>query len=206
MWKVPSKVDVDIPDGKVGKWSICTVTVSKRDADFAAMRSAMHGNSRYVPEGTYKGLKRDGAWDMIMSNTPDEIRDMYSFFKEARGKVLINGLGLGVALKVILEKKNEDNKYAVDHVTVIEQSEDVIKLVGEHFIKKYPDRLNIIQADALTYKPTNKYDVVFHDIWDNICSDNLNDMKLLHRKYGKRTKWQASWCRELCEMYKRRDG
>jgi hypothetical protein len=31
-----------------------------------------------------------------------------------------------------------------------------------------------------------RYDMVWHDIWDDICSDNLEGMAKLHRKYGDR--------------------
>ena len=62
-------------------------------------------------------------------------------------------------------------------------------------------KLNIICADALEWKPPKgtRYNAVWHDIWDNICGDNLDDMKKLHRKYGRRTNWQGSWCRDQCE-------
>ena len=62
------------------------------------------------------------------------------------------------------------------------------------------------QADALEYKPPRgeQYDVVWHDIWPNICTDNLPEMHKLHRKYGRRCNWQGSWCRAEHEYYRER--
>jgi len=83
-------------------------------------------------------------------------------------------------------------------VTVVEKSKDVISLVAKHYLGDH--RVTIVNADAYLYKPPKgvKYDAVWHDIWDNICGDNLPEMTRLHRKYGKRADWQGSWCRSLC--------
>lgn len=107
----------------------------------------------------------------------------------------MNGLGLGLIVGCMLEKEQ------VNHVTVIEISAEVIELVGTHYLKKYGDRLTIIHADALEYKPSKgqRFNTVWHDIWPTICSDHLPDMHKLHRKYGRRCDWQGSWCRYLME-------
>jgi hypothetical protein len=205
-WKnisdLPNIVPVNIHDDKSGPWEVFSYEVSKDAAEWGRLRS-MIGSSdrgRYVPEGSYKGLKDNGH--MIMSNTPDEIRDIYPFLRIANGNVLINGLGLGIALDLILKKRNEDNTPAVTKVIVIEVSMDVINLVAPSFTDK---RVTIINADALTYKPKDNYDAVWHDIWPDISSDNIKTMKTLHRKYGRKSTWQGSWCRERCEYFARRD-
>jgi hypothetical protein len=200
-WKrlYPNIIPVEVPDGVSGPWSISSYEVSKEAADFGAIRAAFSSErGRYVPAGTYKSLKRNDY--MIMSNTPDEIRDCSYFFHKAYGKILINGLGLGIALDVILNKLNDDDSYAVTEVIVIELSQDVINLVAPTF-KKDP-RVNIINADAYEYKPIGRFNAVWHDIWDDITADNLPGMHKLHRKYGKKTDWQGSWCRERCELLK----
>jgi hypothetical protein len=184
------KIDIDITDGKSGDWSVETFTVSEEEAKFENMRAMFSFSTREIEPGTYKRLKRNRT--IVMSNTPMEIDDFQRFVSFAHGNILINGLGLGVVLKALL------NKREVKSVTVIEKSEDVIKLVAPYFKDK---RVKIVHADAFTYKsPKNQhYDYVWHDIWDNICSDNLLEMKKLHRKYGKRTEHQYSWCRAKCE-------
>ena len=146
---------------------------------------------RGVSAGTYKRLMRGNT--VVMSNTPAEIRDHMDFIREAKkgGDILINGLGLGVALSEILKSD------IVETVTVIEKSQDVIDLVSEYFTD---DRVNIIKDDAFEYIPTVgfRFNAVWHDIWDYITSDNLPEMTKLHRKYGRRTDWQGSWCKYEC--------
>ena len=198
-WYTP--LVVDIPEGESGNWKIEQFTVSEDQAKFDNMRSAFHGSRRYVRSGTYTRLVRGRA--VIMSDTVDEVGDMLEPIREAKnrgGDVLINGLGLGVVVNGMLQNEN------VGTVTVIELSQDVIDLVGKYWLSKYPNKLNIIQGDALTWSAPKgkKYSVVWHDIWDNICTDNLEQMKKLHRRYGKRSEWQGSWCRADCEYYNSR--
>lgn len=184
------KIDVNIPDKKIGNWAVKSFTVSKEDALIFNMRAIWQPGARRIKPGTYKKLTKNGT--IIMSNTPAEIRDHSYFLHIAKGDILINGLGLGVAVKYLLGKKE------VKSITVIEKSQDVIQLVAPHL---NDPRLNIIHADAFEWKSPKgmQYDYVWHDIWDNICSDNLPEMHKLHRKYGRKSGWQGSWVRELCE-------
>jgi len=187
---------VDLPIGESNNWSIEQFEVSEDQAAIERIRSMFDGG-RGVPAGKYTALKRNGQ--TIMSDTPDEIRDLFSIIRNARDHVLINGLGLGMVLKACLDNE------AVTHVTVIENSLDVIHLVGKYYEDRYGDKLTIIFGDAFDYNPpvNTKYGAVWHDIWDNICTDNLPEMHKLHRKYGRRTYWQGSWCRDMCERYAR---
>lgn len=186
-----AKYKVAVPEGQVGDWKITKLTVSDEDSKMDQLRSLLSYTPRYCPPGSYTRLTYKG--EVVMSDTPDEIRDHWKLFREARGHVLLNGLGLGVALQGVLLKPE------VEFVTVIEISQDVISLVQSHYESLFPDKFEIINTDALEYKPNKRYNVVWHDIWPLICSDNLEDMKKLHRKWGRKTDWQASWCRELCE-------
>ena len=127
-----------------------------------------------------------------MSDTPSEMRDHLYAVGEAHGHCLLNGLGIGMVLKNILLKTT------VERVTVVEVSPEVVELVGPHY---KDERVEIVCVDAFDFKPPKgvRYQMVWHDIWDNICADNLPEMHRLHRKYGKRADWQGSWCRGMCE-------
>jgi hypothetical protein len=178
--------DVIVPNGKSGDWEVSERTVSK----FESMMSSIRGGSLFhCPEGTYKTLTC--GFDCVMSNTPMELRTNRAFVRAAEGHVHINGLGLGVVLLAVLMKLE------VESVTVVEKSPDVISLVAPSFASF--DKLTIIQGDALEYKPPSKkrFGAVWHDIWNGICEDNLDDMRLLHRRWGRKTQWQGSWAREL---------
>lgn len=206
-----------IPEGERGDWRVKHFTVSREQAERDVTRAMIQWSpgGRFTPAGDYTGLMRGKT--MVMSDTPDEIRDHLSFIKQAQGHVLIHGLGLGMCAAAALHKPE------VRHVTVVEAAEEVIELVGrplaayaanvaahstrdnwypEHMAPIQQERLTVVHGDALTWKPPkgSQWDVVWHDIWDYLCADNLEDMKRLHRRFGRRTRlWQGSWGRELCE-------
>jgi predicted membrane-bound spermidine synthase len=174
---------VTLPECKKGLWSVEKFVVDR--TDFHAL---LHG--RDVPFGTYTRLMHDGH--LVMSDTPAEMRDHSYAVHKAQGHCLINGLGLGMVLKNILLKKE------VTKVTVVEIDQDLIDLISPHY---KDSRIEFVCADALKYKPPKDahYGMCWHDIWIGICSDNLEDMKKLHRKYGRKSDWQGSWCRCECE-------
>ena len=182
-------IQVNVPNGTCGEWSVEDFEVTET----GSMVSHYQCPGRGVAPGKYTKLVRGTT--IVMSNTPAEIRDHLDFIHRVQrvgGHILINGLGLGVALSKILEFEN------VESVTVIEKSEEVIKLVAGSF-KDF--RVEIINADAFEWVPPKgvRYNAVWHDIWDFICGDNFAEMTKLHRKYGRRTDWQESWCRWECK-------
>lgn len=178
---------VTIPEAKKGDWMIEKFIVDKTD-----LHSLLRG--RGVPFGEYTRAMRNGV--LVMSNTPSEMSDHYSPVLQAKGSCLINGLGIGMVLKNILLKPE------VEDVTMIEISQDLIDIVSPHYQN---DRVQFICADAFTYKPPKgkRYNMVWHDIWDYICGDNIPEMTKLHRKYGRRTDWQGSWCKYECQRANR---
>ena len=197
---------VDVPIGKSGEWEISRFRVDESDVALHNLRAMVKPGCRTISPGVYTKLTRSGC--IVMSDTPAELSDHWEPARRAKdnmmdqpldyhvaNNILINGLGLGVVAQSVLDEPT------VDHVTVIEKSSDVIALVGLHYTRKYGDKLTIVCADALEWKPPKgqRYRVVWHDIWDDICADNLPEMHRLHRKYGKRCDWQGSWCRWECE-------
>ena len=187
---------VNIPEGKSGPWEVKRFTVSEEEAEMSRLRSMFNGG-RYVPAGEYTSLTRDGY--LVMADTPDEIRDHREPIRRAVGDCLVNGLGLGMVVQGMFEIGNAQT------VTVIENSLDVISLVGSVLKARYPGRLIIHHQDAFDWKRPKdmRYNVVWHDIWDDICADNLPEMARLHRKYGHWCDWQGSWARSLCEKKRR---
>lgn len=192
---------VDVPEGEHGDCRIERFTV---DQDGSVMSVLSSGFGRSVPPGTYTRLMRGRSLGgtLVMSDTRDEIRDHISVIHRAKGHCLVNGLGIGMVLQAMARKEE------VTKVTVIEINPDVIALVGPHYEQRFGDKIEIIEMSAFDYKPPKgiRYGVVWHDIWDHLCSDNLPEMHKLHRKYGRRTDWQGSWGRGLCERQKRQDS
>jgi len=181
---------VTVPAGERGKWRVEKFTITEEASKFATLRSLWQGGRGAIRPGTYTKLVCEGR-GVVMSDTPDEMRDHADAVRHARGHVLINGLGLGMVLGAILKKPE------VERVTVVELDADVIALIGPHYAC---GRLEIVNASAFDYEPPRgiRYDAVWHDIWDDICTGNLSEMTKLKRKYGSRSDWQGCWSEPIC--------
>lgn len=182
---------VDLPEMQRGEWRIERFKVDRPD-----FHSMLRG--RGVPIGeTYTRLMRGST--LVMSDTPAEMSDHYSAVMNAEGACLINGLGIGMVLKAVLKKPE------VTSVIVVELSSDLLDMVAPHYADP---RVTFVQGDALEYKPPKglRFRMVWHDIWDSICADNLPQMRTLHRRYGRCADWQGSWAREVLEYNIRRRG
>ena len=185
---------VDVPENRIGDWAVERFEITEEGAKLFNLRASLHGlGYRFVIPGTYSSLTYRGH--LVMSDTRAEIQDHLGIIGRAKGKVLLNGLGLGLVLRACLLKPD------VDHITVIEIAPEVISLVEPHLRERFDDKFVIHAGDALSWKaPKNsRWDVVWHDIWDSLCTDNLPDMHRLHRRYGHRSDWQGSWGRETLE-------
>jgi spermidine synthase len=179
---------VSIPEGTSGLWSVIKFEVTEYQAKLENIRLAFHGQSRrIIPPGHYTRLVCGRS--TVMSDTPAEAWEHRRLYLAAKGDILLNGLGLGFALSALLRKDG------VRSITVIEKSQDVINLVGPSITDP---RCTIIQADALVWRPEKgaRFDVVWHDIWTDICGDNKKQMTALRRAYGRRTSWQSCWSEE----------
>lgn len=172
------KYKVTVPEGKSGEWCVARFSVSAEAARFERLRAMLH-DGRGVPAGNYTRLTHRGG--LVMSDTPDEINDLLYFIHRAHGRVLIHGLGLGVVLQAVAKRPS------VTHVTVVELSGDVITLVAPHYRAMFDGKVTIIQGDAYTWKPATgeKWDCAWYDIWNDSCTDNLELMSKLHRRFGR---------------------
>lgn len=185
-----------VPDGRCGTWYIESFSVTPMDCITFNDPNVNH-LMRPITPGTYKRLVTvdpDGSLATMMSNTPAEIDDFMKWARDARGHILINGLGLGVLVTYLLTRPE------VESITVIENSKDVIQLVAGCFDDP---RLRVIYGDAFEWYPEpgdrNRWDIVWHDIWLYISPENLGEMDELEQRYEGRCDLQISWCRQECE-------
>jgi hypothetical protein len=150
-----------IPDGESGLWTVKKVVLAqnlltRRQGKLVELAA---GTYTKLLAGTSGSLMQGG--EVVMEDTPYELRTHLDFMLRARGRVLITGLGLGCVVRGCLANPN------VEHVVCIERSKDVLKLVGPHMPKK---RLTIILADALKWVPQHagdQFDCAWHDLWTN---------------------------------------
>lgn len=187
------KINLNLKEAQCGDWKIENFTVSDNQAKYHNLYEAAH-RGRFIKSGTYWRLLHKG--EVVMSNTPAEIRDHIEFISRAKGNVLIAGLGIGMVLKALLEK------YDVNHITIVEKSEDVIKLVSPFY---KDERVTIVHEDIFNYKPREIFDYGWFDIWTYICSDNYDDMKRLNRKFARSVKEKGHWCYDECKREYKND-
>lgn len=100
-----------------------------------------------------------------MTLTPVDLDTCEDAIREAHGKVVTFGLGLGYYAYMVAEKPE------VESVTVVELSEGVIRLFREHILPQIPnkDKIKIVHADAFEYAervmPSEHFDYAFVDTW-----------------------------------------
>jgi len=183
-------IAIDVPDNRIGNYAVESFHVSEEKAKSFNLRMLFQLQyERKIEPGNYKKLTHNNH--VVMSNTPAEINDHYWFCYQAHGTVLLHGLGLGVALKLLLQNKR------VTRIIVVEKSQEVIDLVWNSY--KQHKNVFLIRADAFEWKPKKqfKFDFIWHDIWDYFGEDEYNESKKLHRKFGRHCNVkQDSWCRQ----------
>jgi len=152
----------------------------------------------YVAEGDYTRLFVGET--LMMSDTYMERASNIIAVHEARGRMLIAGLGLGYVLVPILRKPE------VAHVTVVELVPDVVDLVEPAVRSHVPgDKLTVVVGDIFTWTPTEIYDTIYFDVWADICEDNLEDITRLKRRFARRHRgWMGAWEEQHLRAVRRR--
>lgn len=155
------------------------------------------GQERILPAGEVTYLMRTTEatvhlkhpGEVVMEDTIFELKSHLGFILNASGNVLITGLGLGCVIRGLLANPK------VKHITCIEKSGDVLKLVQLYMPA---DRLEIIHADALEWTKENKFefDYAWHDLWTDRCKGEPHldvwHTKLI-RNCVKKVKNQGAW-------------
>lgn len=186
-----------IPEGKSGDWTIEKFSVSEEESDRTKLRAAMKGFG-FVPAGNYTRLMY--GKEIIMSDTAEEIETNSAPIRHCSkegGHVLIAGLGLGVVARGVLMEK------AVERVTVVEISPDVIKLVSPHLIDP---RLEIIQSDIHEWEipKGSHFSYAWFDIWGGYSGDDVKEMDKLKRRFRRWSDARACWQERYCRQRNRR--
>ncbi len=105
------------------------------------------------------------AW---MSDTAEELMTMYSAAKEARGEVLVGGLGLGIFPQMALYLDRP-----VDSFTIVEKSPDVIGITTRAWLNGLDDgtrdKVDIVAQPFDDYIKTTgkKFDTIYIDLWED---------------------------------------
>lgn len=132
---------------------------------------------------------------VMMSDTPMERLTNLDIIRVSTGDVLIAGLGIGMVLWPLL------NKEEVESITVIELQPEIIKMIEPIFTPLADEKgieLKIICDSVFDWKIPKgaMWNTIYFDIWDDICGDHYDEMKVLHRRFSRRRPvggWIGSW-------------
>ncbi|MCU6748075.1 hypothetical protein OCV51_10495 [Faecalicatena acetigenes] len=156
-----------LKDGKVGDFELSHFEIGEND-----LYAMLHG----IPKGRFIRLTRRG--EVVMSDTDMEKRTNAAFIRNAHGKVLIGGLGIGLIILAIQDKEE------VEQIIVVEKNKEVIDLVGSQL--PLNSKVAIVNDDVFEYKPDLKYNTIYMDIWNYINEDVYREeMKPLINRYRK---------------------
>ncbi|ABK97691.1 hypothetical protein [Pelobacter propionicus] len=149
----------EYPEGEWGAWRISRTGIGIDHGYYSGCQ---------VIAGTPVLLRRSPddfeLWEPWMSLTPHEIESQEPGCLCAHGHTVIMGLGMGwVALNAALNP-------AVAKVTVVERDSEVLELiVATGVVGQLPPeiaaKIEIVQADALEWEPTDPVDFLYADIW-----------------------------------------
>jgi len=136
--------------------------------------------------GTYTYLCEDDEY--IMTDTPCEIFTNVDFISQAKGDILIGGLGLGI-MPLILSKLAR-----VNSILILEKEQEIIDLIWSQL--GLPRHIAVVNADVFEYAPNNCYDTIYHDIWsdiDNQAEKEMQSLKEKYKPYVKENGWLGVW-------------
>ncbi len=143
----------------------------------------------YFPDGFRFPAILEGGNEW-MTLTPVDLDTCEEAIEAAHGRVVTFGLGLGYYAYMASEKET------VESVTVVELSEEVIRLFKTHILPQMPNghKITIVNSDAFEYAkrimPSEHFDLAFVDTWRD-ASDGAPMYKRMKaiEKYSPDTKF-----------------
>ena len=131
----------------LGIATLRSFSISNEESKVYNLKSLFNGNGGFdcVTAGQYVKLSVNNI--LMMSDTDMEKRTNYEFISNAKGDVMIAGLGIGLILHN-LEKKVKTGE--VKSITVYEKYQDVIDLITPYY-KHLP--ITVKCEDILNYLP-----------------------------------------------------
>jgi hypothetical protein len=207
------RFQVSYPISAVGNFSLERFSIPRDDKGRAKIlqreglaRDPGWGDFTRLIETLDKPGEEDDKKRLVwMSDTKAEISEHYPLFNEVMSispkRILINGLGLGVAVHGALQFKD------IQHVDVVEINPDVIELVGQYVTEDPRVTIHLADAYEIKWPKGTSWDLAWHDIWPTIDDGNVQDMKRIMSKYRNRAGWQDCWqmesCRKMADVIRR---
>ncbi len=165
--RVPSKLEPQL----FGDWRIdrCTLPVNAR-LDYIWEKITILKHKKKADMSNIHLMDDDGTvMEVVMEDSPRELRRHLPIWMSAHGRVLITGLGLGCVVRGLLSSP------VVDHIDVVEIDADIIRIIGGEF--KNNPRVTIHQGDAMKIQFPDK---VWHFGWHDLWTDGDRHLQSLH--------------------------
>ncbi len=137
---------------------------------------------------SYKVLLKEGCPMPIMQDSDAEYNEHQWLWENAKGDVLIGGLGLGMVHQPLIDNPE------VTSVTVVEISQDVIDLVWPHCAKD--DSFTLVKADMESWEvPEGQtWDIAWFDTWISDNPLSISEYKeLMASRFGDHCGSYAYW-------------
>ena len=182
-----------IKDESIGAYKVITKILTEQDAKFYNLRALLNNRlEALVNAGTYKVLTKDG--EIVMSNTQLEITTHQKAIEKAKGEILVAGLGLGMFLTAIKNKKE------VKKIVVVEKSKEIIQMIGKYY---KDSKIEIINEDIFDFSTKDKFDLIWIDIWNDFNNYNLEEMEYLKEKFSLNSKEILCWSEDILRKNKK---
>lgn len=136
-------------------------------------------------EFMYPAIYQESIKSVWMSVTPNEVYTMKQPIKNAKGKVLTLGCGMGYFAYMVSLKET------VESVTIIEIEQSVIDLFENFILPQFEnkEKVTVIKADAIEFllnMSDGEFDYCFADIWIGVADiEPYFAVKQVGRKFRK---------------------
>jgi spermidine synthase len=149
--------------------------------------------TQFSPFSKITQLKQVDTNQRIMYDDMHVIIQSSNCILNAKGKVLLTGLGIGMCARALM------NKPDVDEITIIEKEADIISLVKPIF--KESKKIKIINDDAYIWLPPKgtMYDFAWHDMFGLASFKTLYHMHLITKRFEPYVKEQDCYGKKLTE-------
>lgn len=130
----------------------------------------------------------------MMSNHEFEMLTNQKFLDNAKGDVLVFGLGIGLIIFPLLKDTE------IKSITIVETDSGLIDEVFPIIIQNDTDaKVSVYMEDAFKFETDKMFDTIYFDIWSVIDQSAFSEMRLFSEKFKNNLKpngWMDSWCSE----------
>jgi spermidine synthase len=185
------------------RYLIYKSVLTEKELDVIEKNWSKHRNSLYLSKFVigkeYVILLDKTLNKTMMSNHEFEIITNQKFLDNAKGDVLIFGLGIGLVIFPLL------NMSEINSITIVEIDGSLIEHVNP-IIKKNDihSKVSIYEGDAFSFETNKLFDTIYFDIWHSINEKAFREMKILIEKFKYNLTlggWMDSWCSEEEKFY-----